>query len=184
MTIFAGIDYSMTSRSITVHKGDVWSHENCKHYYMVKNGKHLTNTDKLIGSVYQTYKSEYERYQQLATWSLKILIDNGVEKCYIEDYAFGAQGRVFQIAENTGLLKYSMWNIGIPFDTFAPTTIKKYATGSGRAKKENMYDSWLEETNMDLRSALGIKSLKDWNPISDIVDSYYIAKLGFEGFNK
>lgn len=179
----AGIDYSLTSPSVVIHNGEEWSHKNCKYYYLVKSDKYLVDNDFLKGSMYPTYSSEYERYQKLATWVLKIVLDNGVEKCYIEDYAFGATGRVFHIAENTGLMKYSLWNMGINFETYAPTTIKKYATGKGNAKKENMYDFWLTDTQINLRDMLNIKSEKMWNPVSDIVDAYYIAKMGFEKGN-
>ena len=42
-----------------------------------------------------------------------------------------------------------------------------------------MLDSFKEETGVDIRAKLDI--IKGYNPISDIVDAYYIAK--FEFFN-
>lgn len=180
MCVVAGIDYSLTSPSIVVHSGNDWSLNNCKIYYIAKTDKTLINNGILNGSLYPSYDSQYERYQKLASWSLKILLDNGVEKCYIEDYAYAAKGKVFHIAENTGLLKYSMWNLKIDFTPFAPKEIKKFATNNGNADKSKMYLSWLNETSYNLRHNLNITSEKMWNPISDIVDAYYIAKYGFE----
>lgn len=180
MNIIAGIDYSLTSPSIVVHNGESWRFENCKYYYMTKSDKNLVNDGIFCGSIYPTYTTEYERYQKIATWALKIVLDNQVSKCYIEGYAFAAVGRITQIAENTGLMKYSLWNMGVDFDIFAPTTIKKYATTKGNAKKDAMYEYWLLETGIDIRKKLNIKSEKMWNPVSDIVDAYYIAKLGYE----
>jgi hypothetical protein len=58
----------------------------------------------------------------------------------------------------------------------APTHIKKFATGKGNAKKEMMYESFLTETQRNLQLELEIKSEKIGNPVSDIVDSYYICK--------
>ena len=180
MKTICGIDYSMTSPAITIHTGDEWNISNCKFYYLSKTGKIVVNDGVFHGQLYPAgYTSEYSRYERLASWTLKNIIDNEVEKCYIEDYAFAATGKVFHIAENTGLMKYSLWNLGIPFETYAPTSIKKYATGKGNAKKEDLYAAWLTETGIDIRASLGIKSQVSWNPVSDIVDSYYIAKKGF-----
>ena len=60
-----------------------------------------------------------------------------------------------------------------------PTVIKKDTTGKGNANKELMYETFLTETNVDLQSKLSSKSTKIVNPVSDIVDSYYICKTGF-----
>ena len=180
MKVVCGIDYSLTSPALCIHTGESWDYKNCKFYYLSKTGKDVVNDGVFFGSVYpKGYDSEYSRYEKLASWTLKVVLDNNVEKCYIEDYAFGATGKVFHIAENTGLMKYSMWNLGIPFETYAPTTIKKYATGKGNAKKDVLYEHWKEETGIDIRARLGIKSQVSWNPVSDIVDAYYISKKGF-----
>ena len=66
------------------------------------------------------------------------------------------------------------------FETIPPTVIKKEATGKGNANKELMYETFLAETKIDLQSQLTPKSTKIVNPVSDIVDSYYICKTGFE----
>jgi len=57
--------------------------------------------------------------------------------------------------------------------------IKKYATDKGNANKELMVEAFERETKVDIREKCGIIN-KQWNPISDIVDSYYIAKFGFK----
>ena len=106
-------------------------------------------------------------------------MENKAQQCFIEGYAYGAVGRVFQIAENTGLLKYKLWKDGIPFSVFAPSEIKKHATGKGNSNKERLYECFLAETNVDIRKTLDIMNNKVWNPVSDIVDAYYITKLGF-----
>lgn len=177
--IVCGVDYSLTSPAITVHKGDEWSIDNCKFYYFV--GKEsLVVTDKdFTGFVYPKFECDPHRYNNLADWSMSIIRENKVEKMFIEGYAFGAVGRVFQIAENAGLFKYKVWKEGIPYSIFAPSEIKKHATGKGNATKEKLYEAFLAETSVDIRQRLNIIKLTQWNPLSDIVDSYYIAKLGF-----
>lgn len=177
--IIAGIDYSLTSPSICVHEGDVWDHKNCKFYYLAKKKSTLIETNNFYGTEYPDFACDTQRYDNLSRWVLDICVKNKVEKCFIEGYSYGSVGRVFQIGENTGVLKHSMWSKSIPYDIFAPTEIKKYATTKGNSNKENMYTWFLEETKIDIRFLLDIKNEKVWNPISDIVDAYFIAKLGF-----
>ena len=55
-----------------------------------------------------------------------------------------------------------------------PTVIKKFATGKGNASKEDMLEAWKNEpNNFELIQESG-------NPASDIIDSYFICKYGFE----
>ena len=92
----------------------------------------------------------------------------------LEDYAMGAKGRVFAIGENTGILKYKLR--GYSLSTYPPTVVKKFATDKGNANKELMYETFTEETGVDLKDFFPSKSEKIGNPISDIIDSYYICK--------
>lgn len=178
--IVAGIDYSLSSPAICIHEGDTWDYNNCKFYYLVKREKQCNVEDPYFPSVYPEYNDDLERYENLSNWSLNILSKHKTEKAFIEGYAFGAVGRVFQIAENAGLLKYMISRVhGIDYGVFAPTEIKKFATGKGNANKEKMLESFFAETGVDIRSKLDIMNHNVWNPISDIVDSYYIAKFGF-----
>jgi hypothetical protein len=175
--IVCGIDYSLTSPAITVHTGDEWSVENCRFYYMTTKPKNVVDSSRFRGTIYPKFSSDTHRYDNLSSWSIDIVAKADV--VFVEGYAFGAVGRVFQIAENAGLLKYFMWKRGVPFDVFAPSEIKKHATGKGNATKDKLYDAFVAETGVDIRQELGIVGVNDWNPVSDIVDSYYIAKLGF-----
>ena len=75
-------------------------------------------------------------------------------------------------------MKNKLFNLDIPFDIIAPSVIKKYATGKGNADKEKMYDSFVKETKCDLFKIFEVDKLQ--NPITDIVDSYYITKLGYD----
>ena len=123
------------------------------------------------------WETPEERYDFISDWALDILISNGIELVAIEDYSYGSKGKVFHIAENTGLLKWKIWNADIEYKLIAPTEIKKFATGKGNANKEKMYESFLQETSRNLQEELVIKSEKIGNPTSDIVDSYYICKM-------
>ena len=177
--IVAGIDYSMTSPAICVHTGEDWSINNCIFYYLVKTDKHQVITDTLKGSIYPEWSSPEHRFENLAKWSLGVLSQHRVSSVNLENYAMGASGKVFHIGENTGLLKHSMWKNGIEFVVTPPTVIKKFATGKGNANKEKMWDSFIDETRLNLFNKLGQEQKKNWTPVSDIVDSYYLAKHGF-----
>ena len=66
----------------------------------------------------------------------------------------------------------------ILYDTIVPSVVKKHASGKGNADKQLMYDSFLNHTGADLLKAFDMGKLN--NPVTDIVDSYYIAKVGYE----
>ena len=177
--IIAGVDYSLTSPSVCVFSGDTWSHHGCKFYYLAKRAKSIVTDGQFFGTEYPEFTCDAHRYDNLGNWVYNIVSAAGVEEVFIEGYAFGATGRVFQIAENTGMLKHALWRHKIPFDTFPPTAIKKFASGVGNANKEKMYEAFLAETGMNIRERLDLPE-KQWNPLSDIVDAYFITKKGFE----
>jgi Holliday junction resolvasome RuvABC endonuclease subunit len=179
MMIIAGVDYSLTSPSVCVFTGDTWDWKQCKFYYLAKRAKSIVTDGQFFGTEYPEFTCDAHRYDNLGNWVYNIVSAAGVEEVFIEGYAFGATGRVFQIAENTGMLKHALWRHKIPFDTFPPTVIKKFASGAGNANKEKMYEAFLAETGMNIRERLDLPE-KQWNPLSDIVDAYYIAKKGFE----
>jgi Holliday junction resolvasome RuvABC endonuclease subunit len=93
----------------------------------------------------------------------------------IEGYSYGSQGRIFHLAENMGIFKHKLYKAGIPLTVVEPSKAKKHATGKGNADKGLMYESFSKETGTNLMLSFGQKTLS--NPITDIVDSYYILKF-------
>ena len=177
-----GIDYSLTSPAMCVMVGPTY--DKCMFYYLTSNKKMVGNFGNAIGYEHKEYFSEQERYDNIAEFFLnKIPLRPSIPQVFIEDYSFGSTGRVFHIAENCGLLKYKLWEIGLRFTTFAPSAIKKFATGKGNADKQKMYDTFSEETGQNLIQFYS-KTGTLGSPVTDIVDSYYIAKLGFSTLNK
>lgn len=185
MTIFsvAGIDYSMTSPAITTFKGAQWNFNKCKFFYMTSSKKTILKEGKLQGSEVEKYENDQERQSNLAFWASDVLILEGVECSVIEGYSYGSVGRVFQIAENTGHLKHELRNQSINFEIVAPTAIKKFATCKGNANKQLLEEFFEKETNMGLRKKLH-QTDKQFNPSSDIIDSYYMAKYCFDMMKK
>ena len=72
-----------------------------------------------------------------------------------------------------GILKLQLHRYGYGVEVVPPTVIKKYATGKGNADKEAMYEAYVKDTGLELNKELGLVAGK--SPLSDIVDSYYIA---------
>jgi hypothetical protein len=64
----------------------------------------------------------------------------------------------------------------IAFDVAAPTTIKKFGTGKGNSNKEKMQEAFIQETGVDVKFILCVSD-KQWNPSSDIIDAYFLAKF-------
>lgn len=180
--VLCGIDYSLTSPAVCVYKGnseDPWDPSKCEYHFLAQRKREIGTRNGLVGAEYPDFLSQEERYERISDWAMGIISKTGTKKVYMEDYAFAAAGRVFHIAENTGILKYKLWKNSIELQTFAPTEIKKLGTGKGNANKELMCAAFLAEVGLDIRHELEM-SPNSWNPISDIVDAYYIAKLGYE----
>jgi Holliday junction resolvasome RuvABC endonuclease subunit len=84
---------------------------------------------------------------------------------------------VFHIAENTGVLKYKLWEEAYPVEIYAPTEVKKFATGKGNADKKSMYLSFRKETGIDINQLVSSDKNTISSPVTDIVDAYFICKL-------
>jgi crossover junction endodeoxyribonuclease RuvC len=82
------------------------------------------------------YNSDEDRYDDISNWAINITQKHDVDNVILEGYSYGSTGKVFNIAENTAILKYNLWDSRIPFLIVPPTTIKKFATGKGNANKQ------------------------------------------------
>ena len=176
--IVAGIDYSMTSPALCVYNTESgeFSFDNCTFYFLTQSKKYEIDSENIHGMLFE-YDNEMQRYDTISSYFLDRIMENEVDKVYMEDYSLGSKGRVFHIAENTGVLKYRMWSFGIPFQTIPPTVIKKFASGKGNANKERMQEVFEEQNEVKLKQLFNMTD-KQWNPSSDLIDAYYICKYG------
>ena len=173
--IIAGIDFSYGSPSIVVYDNTKeFTFENCKFFNLNKTKKVQGIHSNIEINGFADWDTTEERFYGIATWAMDILQHHKVEHVQIEGYAMGASsGLVFQIAENTGLLKHYMWKAGIKFDAIAPTAVKKSFTGKGNAKKEQMIEEFTRRTGVDISQMIGVNS-PTTKPVDDLVDSYAI----------
>lgn len=174
--VIAGIDYSLTSPSICVFNSqESFTFERCAFYFLsdVKRNQRLFLTN-VKGESITDWDSDFTRYENISDWAMEYLIP--CEQVAIEGYAFGAKGKVFHIAENTGVLKYRLHQASIPVEVIPPSAIKKQAAGKGNANKEEMYKAFVKETGIMLQPIISPGKKDIGNPVSDVVDSYYICK--------
>src|SRR5210317_995746 len=175
-----GIDYSLTSPAICITTDFVF--KNSKFYYLTNKKKYIGKmSNNITGFEHKEYDTPIRRFSQISDWVYELIEDtiHTEQLVYIEGYSFGSKGQaVFQIAENCGILKYRLQQMRIEYDTVVPSVVKKGATGKGNDDKDLMYESFSKETNTDLKKIFDVQKIG--NPVSDIVDSFYIAKVGYE----
>jgi Holliday junction resolvasome RuvABC endonuclease subunit len=176
-----GIDYSMSCPAITIIHADIpVDFDSCRLFYLSTklNKKILANiTSTRLGE----YESNEQRYDLISEWAVQSIsqqVGKAPTAVFMEDYSFGSKGKVFHIAENSGLVKHKLWKLGYEINTIPPTVIKKFATGKGTATKDQMYDAFFNETAVPLMKHYQPKAKAVGSPVGDIVDSYYLCKYG------
>ena len=173
-----GLDLSLTSPCICViepcNSDFIVPIEHCHFHYWstTKASKAITHAS------FNAYpalanNNDTERFESIAEWILSVVGD--CQSGGIEGFAFNATGQITRIAESTGVVKYLLHKAGIPLSIFPPSTIKKIATGNGRASKPQMIDCFNQCHNVNLYDLF--KTTSPASPLSDIADSYFIACL-------
>ena len=175
---YLGVDYSMPSPCICLHDKYEYSF-----HYLTKTKKYEGYWEidggnvKITGHLMPKFDDDIDRWDSISGWVMRTIEDWTVDYAFLEDYSFGSTGRTFQIGENFGLLKYKLRLGIIPWLTVPPTVLKKFATGKGNAKKEDMQEAFIKETGWDIKAALQ-QTEKQWNPSSDIIDAYFLVEYG------
>lgn len=179
----AGVDYSMTSPAICIHKKDEpFTFETCKFFFLTEKKK-ISTSKQFVKTLFDIPENYQERYNFISNWALDTFPKDGTVTVYMEDYSFGSTGMVFNIAENTGCFKFKMWQNNIPFNTISPGALKKFGSGKGNATKFKMEQAFTDETKYALKAFLG-ESESSTNPSSDLIDAYYACKYGHVHENK
>jgi Holliday junction resolvasome RuvABC endonuclease subunit len=180
----AGIDYSLSSPAVCIINKQ-FNHKTCRIY-------NLTNSKKLCKDYFLKdivlriepmpfYENNLERFSVISEWLVnKVINTYNIKDVYIEGFSMNSSvGRITDLAEATGVLKYRLYKSGLNVIPIPPTKIKKIASGKGNANKKFMEETFIKETNINVREIIGLKT-KDDSPVSDIIDSYYVAKTGIE----
>ena len=169
-----GIDYSLTSPAVCINNGSLMF------FYLTNKKKWIgQQSEDIIGYEHKEWTAPIQRFKNISDFVIDIIFQTYNPKIFIEGYSFGSKGQgLFQIAENCGILKYRLLQKGYSYTTVVPSVVKKGATGKGNADKDMMYEAFVKETKIDLKKLFDTE--KVGNPISDIVDSYFIQKVGYE----
>ena len=171
--IISGIDYSMSCPSLCIFDTELdFNFHNCHFYYLIDKKTKIIEEGNIHGEYYSKDSENVKRFDHISDWAITILKNQKVNHIYLEGYSMGSRGRVFHIAENTGVLKQKIYKAGITFEVVPPSTWKKEVVGKGNADKQHVYESM----NVDLRPIFKSKSIT--SPINDIADSYFICKYG------
>lgn len=184
MAIIAGVDYSMRSPGLVIidtKKPLVF--ENVQFFFLTDKTALAKSFGNVHGFEYPEWKCPQERYYKVGSIFSDIMKKFSVSHVMMEDYSFGSVGKTFQIAENASVLKLLMWQQGINIQSLAPSSVKKKATGNGRADKPEMIAAFYQKLNCSrsFNQILGLKSEKvDAKPIDDIVDAYWLAHILLE----
>ncbi len=89
------------------------------------------------------------RLREIREGIFQVVITHKVSRAALEGYAYGRVFRAHDMGEVGGVVRLELFDNKIPFEIVAPPTLKKFVTGSGRAKKEQMllkiYKKWGRE---------------------------------------
>lgn len=160
MSYTLGIDQSYTSSGYCLinEAGDVIN------YGQIKSNKE---------------QNTYDRALNMALSIVDLIDRHKPIAINIEGLAFGIRGDATR--DLAGLL-FTIINVvkmkhpTIPVTTYAPTSIKKRATGSGKAKKPEMIAALPE----DVRNSIIEAGFKKTTGLADIADAYWIAQMSVQ----
>jgi hypothetical protein len=95
----------------------------------------------------------------------------GIDQIAFEDAAFGSRFVSTKQFHNElrGVIRLTAQSLNVPIVTYMPATIKKFATGNGRADKRQMIRA--AETHFGLR-----------NITSDVADARFVLEMAKQGY--
>ena len=175
-----GVDYSITSPAICVGKArDSYSRLRLFGMSDVKKriGTFCGNIfieEKLSDDLFHT---DIEKYEFISEEVMRHVKRRNT-LVVIEGYSMASTGKVFNLAENVGVLKYRLHKAGVDYIVPSPKTVKKFATGSGNADKYDMVNAFNDASGWDIRAEFQDEGKNIKAPITDVVDAYWMFRYG------
>ena len=169
-----GIDYSITSPAICIYDNSLpFSFENCVFKFLTGKKKYARKiVTNIEGQLFEDYQNDTQRFDLISEWAIEQI--KGADVVALEGYAFSAQGLIFNLAENCGILKHKIYKRNIPLVILEPAKIKKVGHGKGNCNKDMMHEAFVSQTKINLQEMFEQKTLS--NPVTDLVDAYFIVK--------
>ena len=171
-------DYSMSSPALCFSTGDDSYEIHVVNSRKKFEGTYQSGKFKFVVHYYDPKKNGHDditRFGFLAKIFLGAIPESDDKVAAFEAYAFGAKGMLATIGECTGIMKHELVERGYSILTLSPTTVKKYATGSGKADKSQMAEAFHALHQFHVWNLLGCKNDSE-SPTSDCVDSYFVLK--------
>lgn len=109
-----------------------------------------------------------ERYNKLLESILREVPEDKKVIFFIEGYSFGSFAKsssMSYLIELGGIIKFELWKRGLPYIIVPPSLLKKFITGKGNAKKE------------DIKLHIYKKYGKEFS-VSDAADAYGLIEFG------
>ena len=188
--MFFGVDLSMNHgavASVCSSDSDYYFFE-----YFTDKKKDVIETDTIIGSYLPPYNKKKEsrsafigrRREFVCTFLYNSVLriedktDVDIYVC-LEDYAFSARSNsITSIAELTGIFKKDLYDYEIPLRLHAPTCVKKWATGKGKAKKREMFNHFMHYSKFVIPPALFTETKSGLDGVgTDLVDAFYLLDM-------
>lgn len=120
--------------------------------------------------------TNFKRADDISNKISELCVSEGVHHVNIEGLGFGAVGDATRnLAGLQYLIVTKLISIGVTIDIIPPTALKKFATGSGKAKKEDMYESIQEKDSKFFEELSLVKKTKGRY---DVADAYWLAMVG------
>lgn len=152
-----GIDQSYTSTGVVIAKGD-----DVIHYEIINTAK--DHNDAM---------TNFRRAEEISDKIYDLCVKYDVTGIHIEGLGFGATG---DATRNLAGLQYliitKILKLGIDPLIIAPTSLKKFATGSGKAKKEEVFDC-IEAKNPSFY--ISLQDVKKTKGRYDLADAFWLA---------
>lgn len=161
--IVVGVDLSLTGTGLAHADGTADTYEPCAdreaHHGLVRMDEIATYVDRATDMV-------------------------DLELVVLEGLAFDAHDTKRQQAQLTGIVRHSLYRANKPFIVVPPNTLKKYATGSGAAKKMTVFKAaqyrfGYDGESFDEADALWLRAI-GWHlimgePITELPKSHVVA---------
>lgn len=125
---------------------------------------------------------KFDNYIDRDLWVSEQIVSftSGVDYVALEGPAYGAKGKLFEIGQSAGAVKYPLYRFGCALRVYDPLSIKMFATGEGNADKLDMYNHFIQKKGIHYFESLNLPVVnkdKGVSPTSDIIDAYWIAHL-------
>lgn len=148
---YIGIDASLTATGIVVIDEDCKLHSSKLISSKKKDTERLIDLEKIA----KEYLSNYAPDRKLTVMA------------FLENYSFGSRvGQAFSIGEWGGVLRVLLTKMGFEVVEVSPPTLKKFVTGKGNAKKEQMLLQVYKKYGQEFKS-------------NDLCDAYGLARMNW-----